>query len=153
MYSVVMTDLGQVSVPAESNVLLSETALQEFTEGLAYHSFVWTNIDPGPANADYDTLKATIGALGTTPSVISTMYTCQIPRRKSAGSLILSILVADLVFLQASWQLYIFVARLFLRDEHKPAYCEGCFKQINADPGISLEQLQAPLLKKTSRAS
>lgn len=135
--------------PASSNVLLQDKALQTFSSGVAFTSFPWVNFVPGPATGDYDALKGTTGKLGTSPSVISTKYTCQIPTRKPAGPLILSILVADLVFLQTAWSIYTFVAGLLLQEKDKPSYCEGCLKQMGTPAeGVPLERLETPLLSK-----
>ena len=53
---------------------------------------------PGPARDSYEALKDQTGPL---QAVVFTKYLCQVPRRKSTGTLLLSILVADLVFMQA----------------------------------------------------
>jgi hypothetical protein len=55
----------------------------------------------GPANDSYEVLKEQTGPLGTSPSVISTKYLCQVLLQKPTGTLFISILVADLVFMQA----------------------------------------------------
>lgn len=76
MYSTVLVDLGQ-DVPPESNVLLSGQALQQFTTGLLpYPAVPYLSIQAGPANGSYEALKDSTGALGVTPSVISTTYSC-----------------------------------------------------------------------------
>jgi hypothetical protein len=63
------------------------------------------------------------------PSVFFTEYLCQVPTLKSAGSLILAVLVADLVFLNAAWVLlnWFAVARL---DESTAHQCEGCSGKV-----------------------
>ena len=102
-YSTVMTDLGQTDT--QSNILLNATALQYFTRNFTDMRSQVLNAIPGPANDSYETLKDQTGPLNTSTSTITNKYLCQIPKRKSIGTLILSILVADLVFLQASWKL------------------------------------------------
>lgn len=66
-----------------------------------------------------------------TPSVLATTYVCQVPRLKSTGTLIVSVLVADLVLLQAIWKLFVLATNYFLtlnKDERR--YCEECAKNF-----------------------
>ena len=114
-YSTVMTDLGQTT--ATPNILLNETALQYFTQNFTTMQSTFVNAAPGPANDSYDALKYQTGPLNNSVAVISTKYLCQVPRRKSTGTLFVSILVADLVFMQALWKIYTFLTVIWL--EHK----------------------------------
>jgi hypothetical protein len=69
--------------------------------------------------------------LSITPSFFFTEYLCQTPTLKSAGSLILSVLVADLVFLNAAWVLLNWFAVKKLEGSKPTAhYCEGCAESI-----------------------
>ena len=102
-YSTIMTDLGQSDT--QSNIILNATALQYFTSNFSDMQEATINAIPGPANDSYELLKDQTGPLNTSTSTITEKYLCQIPQRKSTGTLILSILVADLVFLQACWKL------------------------------------------------
>jgi hypothetical protein len=77
------------------------------------------NLRSGPANDSYSALKQTTGDLGIRPSSIATTYICQIPRLKPAGNLIVAIIVADLVLLQAVWQLYKIVAEFYLGKKNR----------------------------------
>lgn len=66
-----------------------------------------------------------------TPSVLATTYMCQVPRLKSTGTLFVSVLVADLVLLQAIWKLFVLAMNYFLtfnRDQMR--HCEGCAKSL-----------------------
>ena len=108
-YSTIMTDLGQTTTTP--NILLNETALQYFTQNFTtmestYIKSTLVNAVPGQANDSYDALKDQTGPLNPSVAVISTKYFCQVPRRKSTGTLSVSILVADLVFMQALWRIY-----------------------------------------------
>ncbi|KAK7894179.1 hypothetical protein LTR67_005937 [Exophiala xenobiotica] len=103
-YSTIMTDLGQIS--AGPNILTNATTLQYFTKNITDMQKFTLNAIPGPATDSYDALKAQTGPLQTSASVISTKYLCQVPTRKSWGSLFTSILVADLVFMQALWKIF-----------------------------------------------
>lgn len=149
LYSAVMVDLGQVKQPTASNMLLDAEALQSFSSEVQFVQQAGVSYIPGPATADYETLRDKTGNLTTTPSVISTIYTCQIPKRKPIGSLILSILIADLVFLQAAWTFYGFVSGLFVKDKHYPNYCEGCLKlAAMRNENVLLGDIESP---RTSR--
>ncbi|KAH9906339.1 hypothetical protein F4778DRAFT_643712 [Xylariomycetidae sp. FL2044] len=66
--------------------------------------------------------------LGATPAVLSTNYICQVPQAKPAGTLFLSVLLADLVLLQAAWFLFKLCVDSYLYrryPDQRP--CEGCF--------------------------
>jgi hypothetical protein len=74
--------------------------------------------------------------LGTTPSVIATTYLCQVPELKSAGNLIVAILVADLVLLQVTWQLYKLLAEAYLSRRQPTAdHCKGCLNKSSSVRG------------------
>ncbi len=102
-YSTIMTDLGQTT--ATPNILLNATVLQYFTQNFTYMQKDIVNAVPGPAKDSYEALKDQTGALNASAAVISTKYLCQVPKRKSTGTLFVSILVADLVFMQALWKI------------------------------------------------
>lgn len=66
-----------------------------------------------------------------TPSVLSTTYICQVPRLKSTGTLIVSVLVADLVLLQTIWKVFVLVVDQFLASkEENLTYCAGCARKL-----------------------
>lgn len=126
IYSTILIDLGQNST--SPNILTNATALQLYTALFPNPPFIsHANARAGPATEDYNTLKDTTGPLGTTPSVISTEYLCQVPQRKTAGDLFISVLVADLVLLQTLWQLFkLGTSYIFLRKIPNSQHCEGC---------------------------
>ncbi|KAK5146399.1 hypothetical protein LTR32_002020 [Rachicladosporium monterosium] len=125
-YSTVLTDLGQVSAP--TNILTDPGLLSYFTANFSETRHSIANAYPGPADQRYGTMNS--GPLGTTPSVMSAKYLCQMPQRKPAGILFWSIAVADLVFLQALWFLFRFVVdTMFLRRHPERNYCESCMEQ------------------------
>lgn len=112
LYSTIMTDLGQTQ--AKSNFLVNADDLEYFTKNFTYINNV-TEVWPDVvAQVDYDALKNETGPLGTSPSVISSQYVCQVPQLKSAGSIFISILVADLVFLQTTWTIFTFVVGVYM---------------------------------------
>lgn len=141
MYSTVMSDLGQ-DIDPKLNALLRPESLQDFTSGINY-SMKWRTgqpwwivFQPGPATADYEQLKDSTGELEVTPSVISTRYSCQIPKRKSAASLVLSIFVADVVLLQVAWAAFVLVVGFCMRNRYQVNHCEGCAeKQMDQHSG------------------
>jgi hypothetical protein len=151
-YSSILLDLGQTD--ASSNMLLNETALkfylQEYptlyqneTEKDFYELESWSGVKLPPSNPDDFT--SLIGNLSTSPSVIRTKYLCQVPKKKSPGSIIISILVADIVFMQALWKLFNFIVSTWLTHRHvdgklttiphplfpPPFSCELRRKQVN----------------------
>jgi hypothetical protein len=167
-YSTILTDLGQTASTLP-NILTNATTLQYFTSNFSLildpNLNNIANAHPGPALADYDTLKSQTGPLGTTPATISAKYLCQVPRRKAAGELFVAILVADLVFLQAVWQLFKFVTETWFLSPKKRGpkvnYCEGCLLQQRVDGHddmpfdriTSARNSRQSLIRKTSRSN
>jgi len=149
-YSTILTDLGQVA-SASPNILTSATTLQHFTANFSMildpNQDNIANAYPGPALQDYDKLKSQTGPLGTTTSVIFSKYLCQVPKLKSAGSLFVSILLADLVFLQALWYIFKFSTEALLMQKKlrgpEVNYCEGCLKSRERE-GYGLAELTMP---------
>ena len=138
-YSTVLTDLGQIT--AKSNILTDGNALQSFTSNFSVAFDKKQTATPGPATEDYNTLKGKMGPLGTTPSVISTSYICQVPQRKSAGNVFVAVLIADLVFLQALWKLFVLTTDWFFLHKRPGANdCQGCSGQ-SSENGIGLRNL------------
>ena len=132
-YSTIMTDLGQTT--ATPNILLNKTALQYFTQNFTTMQLSFINAVPGPANDSYDALKDQTGRLNNSAAVVMTKYLCQVPKRKSTGTLFVSILVADLVFMQALWKIYYFLTIIWL--EHKdskgkrePYICRDVLREL-----------------------
>lgn len=59
--------------------------------------------------------------------MVSTKYLCQVPKRKPIGEIFISVLLPDLVLLQAAWKLYTFlVEQILLRKRDGTRVCEGC---------------------------
>lgn len=134
-YSTILSDLGQNS---STNILTSPSLLTTFTTNItsmAAEGGVESQwLKAGPARAPYSQVEHETGALGVTPSVVYTQYLCQVPTLKSGGSLFISVLLADLVFLQAAWVLlnWITVMRLDRRDP-TAQYCTGCSRSLTGD--------------------
>jgi hypothetical protein len=65
------------------------------------------------------------------PAYISTQYLCNVPKMKSTASLIFSVVIADLVFLQALWTLLNWAVTTHLQRVNPEAmYCRGCAKTV-----------------------
>lgn len=67
------------------------------------------------------------GKLGLSNSVVATEYLCQVPRRKAVGDILVSVLLADLVFLQFAWKLYtLLVDKLLTHGQSDAMFCQAC---------------------------
>ena len=138
IYSAVMTDLGQTRLPPSNNIVANADTLQKFSErfpslnsvgyvvGLPYLSIL-------VPNGTFDDLRASVdsGPLDITPSVISTNYLCSVPLMKSTGSVFVTILLADLVFLNAAWYIYCVIVGWFFVRSPTANYCEGCLNTMH----------------------
>lgn len=68
------------------------------------------------------------------PAVFAQEYTCEVPKMKAAGGLIISILVADLVFLQALWHILNWLTVMVMtRRNVRANYCDGCEMLLRRD--------------------
>ncbi|OQO02979.1 hypothetical protein B0A48_11262 [Cryoendolithus antarcticus] len=67
------------------------------------------------------------------PTTVYTQYLCSVPKRKSGMSLIFPVLIADIVFLQAVWKLFILITTWWLgRTDKQMNYCAGCLETKRA---------------------
>jgi hypothetical protein len=85
------------------------------------------------------------------PVTIASSYLYQIPVLKPAGSLIVSILVADLVFLQALWMVFTRTVGFGTTRQHPDSqYCVGCATRVskNGDYELVGGAKSKPLLDK-----
>ncbi|KAF2483045.1 hypothetical protein BDY17DRAFT_310121 [Neohortaea acidophila] len=134
MYSAVLADLGQTFAPPESNILSTAERLQSFTAD--FHEieqnstvYFFSQLE----SESYDARQAgpnPTGPLDLTASVIATNYLCQVPQRKPLGDIVIAVLLADLVLLQAAWKLYTFAVRSALFQKHPSAKrCLGCLDE------------------------
>lgn len=147
--ALILTDLGQST---SSNVFASPKKTVDFINAtLQFHqetlaqangTLYWspipnvndteplfhpTSIDPA---AFYEWTKT--GIPDVQPAYLSTQYLCNVPKMKSTASLIFSVVVADLVFLQALWTLLNWAVTAHLQRVNSEAmYCAGCAKAIS----------------------
>jgi len=140
-YSVMLTDLGQQNTT--TNLLADPVALTLFSNNITTmkeRSVETSYLKAGPARQPYQQNNSS--DLSIKPSVFFIEYLCQVPTLKSAGSLILAVLVADLVFLNAAWVLlnWFAVARL---DNWAAHQCEGCaenvLKLVDIEAGVQMQ--------------
>lgn len=55
------------------------------------------------------------------------MYICEVPVRKPTGSLIIAVMIADLVLLQALWYLLHLIMTWWVeKNDDKAFHCKGC---------------------------
>lgn len=120
-YSTVLTDLGQTT--ATQNILTSSRLLTHFTANLSALAdlskspvvdYGMYNSLGGPMNEPYKANSENDAIFSFDPSVINTSYLCQVSKIKSAGNLLVSIIIADLVFLQALWKILVFIVDTFI---------------------------------------
>lgn len=79
-----------------------------------------------PMNQSYNAFKSQMGPLGTKPAEIYLQYACSVPERKDTGTLFLTILISDLVFLSACWSILKYIAVfLVARRDRAAMYCRG----------------------------
>ena len=151
-YSAILADLGQGN---GSNILSNPALLQNYTNfnnitnNATGVETPW--LQAGPARSSYDDLASSLGPLGITPSTIYAQYFCQIPEIKAGGTLFVTILVADLVFVQALWQILKWTTSAWLeRHDEQMNYCPGCL-ETDAKEGIS-DVVAARLLDENGEA-
>lgn len=123
-YSFILADLGQNISTLSTNASVLQQYTEAFTPNHNYGS-LW----PDYANTSYQNRisQGMSPDLFIRPSTFYTQYICQVPRLKSIGTLIASVILADLVFLSAAWTILNWVAaRFFLKPD--AMYCNGCLK-------------------------
>jgi len=102
-----MADLGQNT----STILTKATTLAYYTQQFqAIARLAGPNAPPGPATNSYVEISASQGPLQTSPVIISSKYLCQVPQRKAIGSLLMTILLANLVSMETAWSITNFCA-------------------------------------------
>ena len=121
-YSTILADLGQSEGP---NVVANTDLLQLYLTG----SFPDMHIPAygGFPNNSYQELKDDTGPLIISNSTFYSQYICQVPHRRDVGSLLIAVLVADIVFLQALYQILTLSTTAWLMHTNRSAnLCDGC---------------------------
>lgn len=135
LYYTVLADLGQ-NTTSYINILTDPNLLSYFTQNFTNIPSVISStkqdgqtveLDQALALKPFSQSSPGTGPLEITVSTLVTNYLCQVPRLKSAGSLVVSVLVADLVLLQAIWQLFKWSVDFTLLNRNpEMEYCAGC---------------------------
>ena len=128
-YSTILSDLGQPNGP---NILTDFGLIQQYVlEGYDSRPLPGFNPSTTTAQQAFDQAKASAGPLSISPSTFNSQYICQVPRRRSTGPVLIAILVADIVFLQALFNILTLTSTWLLTRKDKQAnFCEGCKKQV-----------------------
>jgi hypothetical protein len=138
LYSTVLADLG--AADSGPNLLADHTNLKAVLAGLG-NSTLYNN-NSRPADISYAQLDADKDNLAITSATFYYQYMCQVPLRKNAGSMLIGIIVADLVFLQAAWHLLIWGTSFGLKHKNPSAnLCEGCTKSRANEQTAIVEML------------
>jgi hypothetical protein len=134
MWFSVLTDLGR-SQTAVPNMLVEPTLLANLTSNYTNEIMAWPTyndsitqqLDPGLAQASFDPNATPLPDLNASQSFLATNYVCQVPKLKSAGTLVYTVLQADLVYLQNAYTLFVFIVGFLLARRNPEAnYCDGC---------------------------
>jgi hypothetical protein len=155
--STILADLGQNSSQTAVN---NAANLQYFSKNITLmgqgsgYNVLWTNntaplngsvenwLKAGPARTPYDEADGSNFTIGS--SMLYNQYTCQVPKLKSAGSLIFAILVADLVFLRLAWAILNWGTAYMMQQRIPTAnYCAGCMN----DPMANVALISVPPAK------
>lgn len=158
--SFLLTDLSQSN---PSNVFAQPSLLMKFVNQTESKlpppnngvQNMWEHLDCPPMNNETAFFNFVgFGIPSVAPATIPAQYLCQVPERKSTGSLIISVLVADLVFLQALWKILNWAVTLGLERRHPDArYCIGCAKQLARKGGYQLVDKAMSMSRRLSRES
>jgi hypothetical protein len=142
-YETIMADLGQDSLNVLSNGELLELYSSNITS-------IKTNPKSGGyllsrmsslAREPYTAKTASQWDLGISGSTLSGTYLCQIPRLKSTGTLIWSVLIANLVLLKALWSGFeMVVDAILVRKNPALRSCSGC--ERNSSSNVAPEGVQ-----------
>lgn len=149
--SAMWTDLGQ---PERPNIFSDPDRLEQYAQNIS--TIVSRLEDQGPiSDADrakqaadiqrifpnnstvQDLVESSSTRLAIEPAEFATNYLCQVPVRKPWGNLVISILVADLVFLRALWTIVNFIAMYFAKQQSPTGNsCETCARRAESENAI-----------------
>jgi hypothetical protein len=151
-YSTILADLSQSN---GQNVLTEFDLIQQYVlEGYDVEPLIGINSTGNTAQQAFDQIKTTTGPLKILPSTFNSRYIFQVPHHRNFGSVFIAVLVADIVFLQALFQILTLASTWYLeRTDKQSKYCEGC-KQHLADPGQeqSGEMVLLPVSRRQSKS-
>lgn len=137
LYSCVLADLGNADA---ENVLTNPQLLQNWTSVFGERP---GSDYMGPAFMSYNNQQSSnfyTGNLFVNGSTIYSEYFCQVTKPKPFGSLVIAIVVADLVFLNALWRILNWTTTMWVDHRDSQAqYCKGCL--VLMDKGHELEPM------------
>ncbi|KAH7121657.1 heterokaryon incompatibility protein-domain-containing protein [Dactylonectria macrodidyma] len=85
-------------------------------------------------NETYHDFTPIMGDLGCTNATIVSQYLCSVPQRKSTGTMLTAIVLANLVFLQAAWKILNLIAEgLLPSKDPRVNVCQGCSGALYQD--------------------
>lgn len=143
---------GQPFVLAQGEPQNLSRLLDAFAKSY-YSTVMWDlNFDRGNAFANEDTTKYLADTINTAtgndtivadpilgssdlvgkPAQFEIQYICSVPQKKDTGSLIISVLVADIVLLSVFWKFFNWIVLRYLR-KRDPTWnlCRGCVQDRN----------------------
>jgi hypothetical protein len=160
IYFTILTDLGQdgalnaLAFPTQVMKFANETYKLFMFSGSSGYALDGPGIDnPSIWGSHNTTIPDFYKSIGTGiprvwPATINAQYLCQVPKLKPMGSMLVSVVVADLVFLQALWLIVTFLITFFLERRHPQAnYCDGCTKILASGHGEAIEMISGPATK------
>ncbi|KAI1637951.1 hypothetical protein F4809DRAFT_602459 [Biscogniauxia mediterranea] len=132
MWFTVLADLGRDD-DAMPNMLARPKLLEALSSNLTVvnqtlrNEFRWGIEQDNLLLESFDPFVFHDAPLGISPTLLLADYLCQVPRLKSSGNLVVSVLVADLVILQVIWKLFtLFVVKTLIKNEEEARYCATC---------------------------
>ncbi|XXG95603.1 hypothetical protein Hte_001871 [Hypoxylon texense] len=153
MHSLISVDLGNSRLPnllldddSLTYALLSPDDMNRRPGGLLYDNstgfveFYKATKIPAPdllgrdddlvfINQSYNAFRSRVGDLGTQNATILSQYLCSVPVQKSTWTMLIGVLMADIVFLQAAWKLLTMTAGSMASNQNpKAMFCQGCLR-------------------------
>ncbi|KAF4822146.1 hypothetical protein CGCSCA5_v002848 [Colletotrichum siamense] len=157
MYSLFALDLGNcesaslllnddglnyaISDPQNMNrisggLLNNSDTLYEKLDGKKFNNIPWPDQDPEREpvflNETFSTFKPLMGNLNCNETTIAAQYLCSVPEQKSPGNMILAIILANLVFLEAAWRILQILTAWWMRKHHHAMVSGGCLEAQRA---------------------
>ncbi|VUC20406.1 unnamed protein product [Clonostachys rosea] len=78
----------------------------------------------------YDKISPKMGALECSNATIVKQYLCSVPQQKATGTMLVSILLTNLVFLQAAWKLLNLISEgIMWQTGSRVDICQGCISR------------------------
>lgn len=89
----------------------------------------------------FDKVKQSTGPVMVTEIMLNAQYLCQIPQRKDTASIVIAVIVADLVLLQATWKVFTWFTTFWLEKKRSDAkFCVACAQNLASASSDAVEQ-------------